>query len=311
MTTNKAPELHELASDPQAFDTIRARLDDERAKHALEIERAIARLHELAGDRKSYRGTRSPVWGLSELEVTRNAQRAAAHGDQSARVILTSLAGARVMLEAIDHERGNMDSVYMRQGNRWTRFFPSITDSQPHIHRGLNCRTLHPTTRMSWAPELSGRTDEQAVAELDEALCSVCFPDAPVRLREYVSRRSQVEQQARQLVKDERAAARAAKQLTEAEQFRCDGDRITTIAACVELIRREVEMADYYGRGEHPTHAEVARGARQAIAVLIDREQAHEGHGRTAEQISEIIERAIKRNVKNGAREDKIRSFPR
>lgn len=309
MTTT--PELHELAKDPRAFDTLLAKLHDKRAGLAHAIESFTSKLHNMAGDRKSYRQTRVPVWGMTDKEVTEAAQRRAAHGDHEAETVLQAIAGDRALLAAVDFEIANMTAVYNRQGNRWTRFFPSVTKSQPHIHRSLSCRTLHPTTIMRWAPELSGKTDEVAVAELDEALCSVCFPDAPVALHEYVSRRSQVEQEARQLVRDERAAVKAAKQLTEAEQFRCDGNRITTVAACVELIRHEVELADYYGRGEHPTHAEVARGARQAIAVLIDREQAHEGHGRTAEQISEIIERAIKRNVKNGAREDKIRSFPR
>lgn len=300
MTTT--PELHELARDPQAFDTALARLHACRDHHLAVLNAATAKLHELAGDRKSYRNTRAPVWGMSDLEAEREAQRKTAHGDALAASVLTQRAGFRALVDADDFEIANMGGVYMRHGNRWTRFFPSVTKSQPHIHRSLTCRTLHRETVMTWAPQLSGKTDAEAVEELDEALCSVCFPGAPVALHNYVSRKSQAERDARATEKDTRDAAKALKNLTEAEQFRCDGDRITTVAACKELLRREVEMRDYYGRGEHPTHAELVRGADQAAQVLMAREARQAGSGAGAADIAKIIERAVVKNRKEGAR---------
>lgn len=310
MTTT--PELHELAKDPQAFDTIMAALSDRMGDYMRKVAASTARLHELAGDRKSYRNTRVPVWGLSDLEAEREAQRKAAHGDQSSRVILSDRAGSQAMLDAINFELANMNAVYLRQGNRWTRFFPSVTKSQPHIHRSLNCHTLHATTVMTWAPQLSGRTDAEAVDELDEALCSVCFPGAPVALHNYVSRRSQEQVAARAAEKQDRDDRLAAKRLDpQTEQFRTEygHDMVTTVAGCKEVIRKAVDQAvevEYYADDEHMTakmgwadadrvaefrtHADrtlakMQADARQAQAVLIDREQAHPGWGMTADAI--------------------------
>lgn len=312
MTTT--PELHSLATDPQAFDTILAGMHTRRDAFARAVAAATDNLHRLAGDRKSYRNTRVPVWGLSDNEANKQAQRAAAHGDLDAASVLRDLASAQIMLSAIDLEIGNMGAVYARQGNRWTRFFPSVTKSQPHIHRSLTCRTLHPTTVMTWAPQLSGKTDDQAVAELDEALCSVCFPDAPVALHNYVSRKSTEAQAERDQAAVARMAAKAAKQLTTAEQFKTVGtfhDTVTTVAKCKELVRElpkaEVELAwtrehaaRVWGlpadseqvlrviRNREDKVREATENAMRATEVLIDREAEHEGWGSTAEAITKM-----------------------
>lgn len=312
MTTNTAPDLNLLAEDPRAFDTEVARLSADRDKARDEIARATARLHELAGDRKRYRNTRVPVWGMTDLQVEKLAQRAAVHGDQQARVVLTSRAAAQVMAEAITDELLRMDNAY----TGWTRFFPSITKSQPHIHRSLNCRTLHATTVMRWAPELSGHTEATAVEKLDEALCSVCFPDAPVALHEYVSQRSQADQAARLDAQSERAAAKRAKQLTTDEQFTMGrdrhGDHVTTVAKLKEIVRDaiELEVEDEFWATHSPagwdaeallrrrtnTADSLTRAradAAKAEALLLAREAAHEGWGATAEAIAKM--RASKR----------------
>jgi hypothetical protein len=61
------------------------------------------------------------------------------------------------------------------------------------------------------------------------------------------------------------------------------------------VLRREVEFRDYYGHGEHSSHAEYVRGAAQAKKVLLAR-------GVTQTEIDRIITNAIKRNRKDGAR---------
>lgn len=314
MTTT--PELHELAKDPQAFDTILAELHAKRDGQARTVESFTSRLHELARDLKRYRNTRVPVWGLSDKEVIEQAQRRAAYGDErEAGATLGARAVAQAMLDAINFEIANMNAVYALQGNRWTRFFPSVTKSQPHIHRTLHCRTLHATTVMAWAPQLSGKTDEEAVAELDEALCTVCFPNAPVALHIYVSRRSQEAQAARQAEKDARARTISAKRLAPGEVFRTTGrfgERIETVAACKDVIRKAVEQAvevEYYADDAHMTAkmgwadaaqvaqfraniasnlADMQADAIQAENVLTSREQAHEGWGMTTEAIAEM-----------------------
>lgn len=59
----------------------------------------------------------------------------------------------------------------------WNRFF-TVPDG--HIHRSTSCHTLRATTRIGWTPNLSGRTEREAVEELGPTLCTVCFPSAPV-----------------------------------------------------------------------------------------------------------------------------------
>lgn len=321
MTTT--PELHELATDPQAFDTALAGLTDKMGDRMRAVATHTAKLHELAGDKKSYRNTRVPVWGQSDLEVERAAQRRAAHGDLVAASILAQRASEQAILDAVNYEIANMNAVYALQGNRWTRFFPSVTKSQPHIHRSLSCHTLHATTVMTWAPQLSGRTDAEAVDELDEALCSVCFPGAPVALHNYVSRKSQDAQAERQAEKDERAAKQAAKRLSPGEVFKTTGrhgERIETVAACKELIRKAVEAVvelEWINSGERARSgyatpdvlarmranraerlADLTNDAEAAAAILMAREAAHEGWGATAAEIEKMRANKLKSSRK-------------
>lgn len=61
----------------------------------------------------------------------------------------------------------------------WARFFV-VTSSAGHIHSSMSCGTCRVTTTYGWLPSLSGLTEADAVAECGPALCSVCFPSAPL-----------------------------------------------------------------------------------------------------------------------------------
>lgn len=61
----------------------------------------------------------------------------------------------------------------------WSRFFV-VTSSAGHVHSSTSCSTCRPTTMYGWLPELSGKDEATAVAELGPTLCTVCFPTAPV-----------------------------------------------------------------------------------------------------------------------------------
>lgn len=74
-------------------------------------------------------------------------------------------------------EIGTLDEVYM--DNRWSRFF-LVTSSAGHVHSSTYCHTCKPTTTYGWLPELSGKSEEEAVTALGTVLCSVCFPSAPI-----------------------------------------------------------------------------------------------------------------------------------
>jgi hypothetical protein len=68
----------------------------------------------------------------------------------------------------------------------WARYW-LVVSSDGHIHRSRHCSTCNKgqsPTRFALAAYLSGKPVEEAVADLGPALCSVCFPDAPVESKE-------------------------------------------------------------------------------------------------------------------------------
>lgn len=65
---------------------------------------------------------------------------------------------------------------------RWSRFF-LVNNNGGHIHSSMDCSTCNKMgqlTSFGWLPELSGETEEQAVAAHGAILCTVCYPSAPV-----------------------------------------------------------------------------------------------------------------------------------
>lgn len=77
---------------------------------------------------------------------------------------------AQAQIQAIDIEYN---------GRPWSRF---IAVEGGHIHSSRFCEggTIRVTTKIGWHPELSGKTQAEAVELLGELLCTHCFPDAPV-----------------------------------------------------------------------------------------------------------------------------------
>ena len=57
----------------------------------------------------------------------------------------------------------------------WTRFF-----FVQHLHNTTECSSFRWNTRIVWCPEISGLTEEEAVAEYGATLCTKCFKSAPV-----------------------------------------------------------------------------------------------------------------------------------
>lgn len=97
---------------------------------------------------------------------------------------LTELAKAQAKVDAIAKTIRNLEANYAAQ--KWSRFF-LVVSSAGHIHANMNCHTCNKgrrETSFTLFPSLSGCTSEEAVARLGSALCSVCFPEAPVAHRE-------------------------------------------------------------------------------------------------------------------------------
>lgn len=70
----------------------------------------------------------------------------------------------------------------------WSRFY-LVTSSNGHIHSSDSCQTCGPRTQFVILADASGQTEAEAIAERDKRdsaalLCTVCFPNAPVKWTE-------------------------------------------------------------------------------------------------------------------------------
>lgn len=106
-------------------------------------------------------------------------------GDHLDRAVV-ALEECKAENEAIEAEAAPLVARY--QAERWNRMY-LVVSSAGHVHSSRYCQTCRSTTAFGWVPELSGMTEAEAMAELDsdrmpgatsEALCSVCYPNAPV-----------------------------------------------------------------------------------------------------------------------------------
>lgn len=89
------------------------------------------------------------------------------------------LIDAHVQAEEAMNEAQKLQMDHERGYTGWPRFW-LVTSSAGHVHSTPYCSSFRPTTTFALVPELSGRVEAEAVSMLGEALCTVCFPSAPV-----------------------------------------------------------------------------------------------------------------------------------
>ena len=175
----------------------------------------------------------------------------------------------------------------------WSRFFMVIGG---HIHSSRNCSTCYPTTAFGWLPQLSGLTEDDAVAEYGSVLCSICYPSAPV---DHVGGISDgltlVERAARKAEKDAEKAARdakkAAKTLNPEDVFRDWNWKVETVAAAkVALREAAVLIAGYSYESKRSEAPRIREDARKALSAK----------GVTEDELNTIEARAIKAYQKRG-----------
>jgi hypothetical protein len=328
VSTETDPRTDEqLAADPQAFDAKLTGLYEAWQKASDARDRAWSQIHEAAGDRRDYRG-RGRAWGRTHSEVEQTVRQMAAHGEPLPLGMNRRLTAGDLLVAEIEAESAlasamlavqAMEAIYRTAP--WQRFFP-CTNRDGHIHATYrDCSSVGWDTPMAWRPDLSGLTVDEAVAKLGPALCSICFPLAPVEQKSMTL--GQVEQERTRAEREAAAAARQAKkdakELTGAEQFRTAGqysDRVTTVARCKEIIRKAVEAvvelewinspererdmqadADQLARmrqNRADRLAELATDANRAKLVLMAREAEHKGWGATDEAIAQMQANKLK-----------------
>lgn len=261
--------------NPREHDEAEEALYFELAKAERQVRIELDRAHEAAGDNRDYRKRNRP-WGMKYVEaLAKTTPLARARHEQASEVVYR-----------LQQQIAEMEAIYRQHG--WQRFFP-CGNRDGHIHSSLRgCSSVYATTVMYWRPGLSGKTIAEAVADLGEALCTFCFPGAPSDWKAKTLGQVKDERTA-----GERAAAKAAKEaawlvknLRKDEQFRNHmGDRVTTVAACKQALRDEVDLGNYGGRGPHPWHHQAVEAAEQATKVLLAR-------GVTQDEIDKIIANA-------------------
>ena len=98
---------------------------------------------------------------------------------KAARAIYTrDVEAALDQIDELREEAAPLHAAYAAQ--RWSRFY---LVPGGHIHADTNCSTCNNgrnLTKFGWLTDLSGKTEEEAVAEHGALLCTVCFPSAPV-----------------------------------------------------------------------------------------------------------------------------------
>lgn len=172
---------------PAEIDTRLAQLhgDIAEANRRLNIARDL--VHEYVGDRKRGRG----AYKLSHQEAIADATERVSDARKAAEAAGTALfhfhrdaeaALGRIMdmhdvLATLEAECDIIDAEY--HSHPWSRF---IAVQDGHIHSGTSCAggTIRVTTQLGWHPELSGKTEAEAVDLLGPMLCTHCFPSAPV-----------------------------------------------------------------------------------------------------------------------------------
>lgn len=208
MTEIETRHAAEIAHDTKLAELLRAQYDaetklaekrqwlvDDAAAYTVHYDGRIER-HEAHGRRtrvddvpelaiyeflpRKYTERTVHVRGAGEIDLRWNRDRYVtdieaieALGEDNAHVVayVAAREAAREAREAV--------KVHERDYTGWNRYLLVIT-SNGHVHRTTACPTCRPTTRFAPVVRLAGATAEEAIAELGETLCTVCFPDAPV-----------------------------------------------------------------------------------------------------------------------------------
>ena len=174
---------------PCEIDEQLARLHEQQLAIQEQLSRHRDTMHRAAGDRREYIGRRQ-AWTRTHAEVTETLKGMDAAGQRlplflghtrTAESLLADEGQLLTQLAQAGLQIRELDEIY--RADPWTRYFPCL-NADGHIHASLtSCPTTRWSTEMGWTPQLSGKSVQEAVAELGPLLCSHCFPLAPVDWR--------------------------------------------------------------------------------------------------------------------------------
>lgn len=173
-------------ASPREIDTRLAALASEHATLSAGLAAAIDRVHSLLGERARYVGRNRKDWPTTTPQALEALDHKLADQDgfasapwdrRPAEDVHRRIQELRAAAREIDAEADTLGAEFDRRP--WSRFF-WVQNNNGHVHSSRSCSTCYPTTQFGWTPQLSGKTEADAVAELGPLLCTVCFPSAPV-----------------------------------------------------------------------------------------------------------------------------------
>lgn len=169
---------------PLQVDTLLAELYSQAAKVDQRIERSVASAHYRLGHRKGHRrGLPNDGWptdaatALTDLEAAIATETIPAWESKGAKKILTDVEDLQAQQADIAGRTAELGAEY--SSRPWSRFF-LVTSSNGHIHSSMSCHTCRYDTAYGWLPDLSGKTEPDAVADQGAILCTACYQSAPV-----------------------------------------------------------------------------------------------------------------------------------
>ena len=181
----------------------------------IEIDTALAAIYE-----RFYTQQSKVRHAQTDLEYARKrlarvggAGPATAYVQQAVQDAATRLEAALGAADAILAECDPYDAEYATRP--WTRAW-KVERGNGHIHTSMRCHTCYVTTEFGWLPQVSGMPEAEIVALSGSAACTVCYPTAPVDVLSRPCRLFTGDEVAAQAERDERAAAKIARDAAKA-----------------------------------------------------------------------------------------------
>lgn len=161
------------AADKELYDAMLVVADK-----AARIERALNNIHYAAGDSYRRRYDSRSGWKMTDAEAIAQVAKIAAGITYSADEAQNDLDRLTAAGAELDQARDakEMADKWVDNG-RWNRY---AVVPGGHIHTNDGCFTLRWNTDVRWAYQISGDSVADAIDAYGEALCSHCYPEAPV-----------------------------------------------------------------------------------------------------------------------------------
>lgn len=213
--------------------------------------------------------------------IVENAKRLVGAGRRLTDGQQQKRAGAEARLRELEEVIAKADAVY--DGAPWTRYY-LVADGKVHgTMRCSTCNNGRAATAFTWLTDDSGRTASAMIGEYGSAMCTVCFPNAPLdhRFGELGARNraAQDEKDAARCEREAKAAAKGA-----ATPKGDDGNPLRLRDGSTPATERGARMAladrlgnvhwyrlcnDHHGRpGGHPQELEWLADAHAAARAV-------------------------------------------